>query len=130
MGSFSIIWAITRSGHANFDSTLMALDRREGEKASESEPSNPEAGASSGELAEIVEEIEREGFEHVLTEPVEGREGAETVAREAGVDLLEISPLDAVTPDQAEMASSLWPVSRRSSSPPHSAAEVLARVRG
>jgi zinc transport system substrate-binding protein len=63
---------------------------------------NPEAGASSAELAEIVEEIEREGFEHVLTEPVEGREGAETVAREAGVDLLEISPLDAVTPDQAE----------------------------
>lgn len=63
---------------------------------------NPEAGASSAELAEIVEEIEREGFEHVLTEPVEGREGAETVAREAGVDLLEISPLDAVAPDQAE----------------------------
>lgn len=62
---------------------------------------NPEAGASSVELAEIVEEIEREGFEFVLTEPVEGREGAETVAREADVELLEISPLDAVAPDQA-----------------------------
>ena len=63
---------------------------------------NPEAGASSGELAELVAEIEREGFEYVLAEPVEGREGAETVAREAGVEILEISPLDAVTDEQAE----------------------------
>jgi zinc transport system substrate-binding protein len=63
---------------------------------------NPEAGASSGELGELVSEIEAEGFEYVLTEPVEGREGAETVAREAGVELLEITPLDAVTEDQAE----------------------------
>lgn len=63
---------------------------------------NPEAGASSGELAELVEEIRAEGFDFVLTEPVEGREGAETVAREAGVELLEISPLDAVTEDQAD----------------------------
>lgn len=64
---------------------------------------NPEAGAASGELAELVEEIEAEGFTHVLSEPVEGREGAETVAREAGVELLEISPLDAVTDEQAEV---------------------------
>lgn len=62
---------------------------------------NPEAGASSGELGELVGEIEAEGFGHVLAEPVEGREGAETVAREAGVELLEISPLDAVTEEQA-----------------------------
>ena len=62
---------------------------------------NPQAGASSAELAELVEEIEREGFGHVLTEPQEGREGAETVAREADVELLEISPLDAVTDEQA-----------------------------
>ena len=64
---------------------------------------NPEAGAASGELAELVEEIETEGFAHVLAEPVEGRDGAETVAREAGVELLEISPLDAVTEAQAEV---------------------------
>lgn len=63
---------------------------------------NPEAGASSAELGELVDEIEEEGFEHVLTEPVEGREGAETVAREAGIELLEISPLDAVGDDDAE----------------------------
>jgi zinc transport system substrate-binding protein len=63
---------------------------------------NPEAGSSSAELAELVREIEREGFEYVLAEPVEGRAGAETVAREAEVELLEISPLDAVTGDQAE----------------------------
>ncbi|MDP8986923.1 MAG: metal ABC transporter substrate-binding protein [Actinomycetota bacterium] len=63
---------------------------------------NPEAGASSAELAELVAEIEREGFDYVLTEPVEGRQEAETVARETGVELLEISPLDAVTDEQAE----------------------------
>ena len=62
---------------------------------------NPEAGSSSGELAELVEEIRREGLGHVLAEPVEGRDGAEAVAREAGVELLEISPLDAVTEAQA-----------------------------
>lgn len=63
---------------------------------------NPEAGASSAQLARLVEDIQREGFEYVLAEPVEGRQDAETVAREAGVELLEISPLDAVTDDQAE----------------------------
>ncbi len=62
---------------------------------------DPSAGASSAVVGELVEEIRREGFQHVLTEPVEGRDGAETVAREADVELLEISPLDAVTPDQA-----------------------------
>lgn len=64
---------------------------------------NPEAGAASGELAELVEEVEAEGFTHVLGEPVEGREGAETVAREAEVELLEILPLDAVTDEQADV---------------------------
>ncbi len=63
---------------------------------------NPEAGASSGELAELVREIEAQGFEYVLTEPVEGRDGAETVAREAGAELLEISPLDAVADEQVD----------------------------
>lgn len=63
---------------------------------------NPEAGASSAELGELVEEIDEEGFEYVLTEPVEGREGAETVAREAGVELLEVSPLDAVGDELAD----------------------------
>jgi len=60
-----------------------------------------EGDAAAGELAEIVGEIEEEGFTHILAEPVEGREGAEAVATEAGVELLEISPLDAVTDDQA-----------------------------
>lgn len=61
-----------------------------------------ESDASAGELAGIVGEIREEGFTHVLAEPVEGREGAEAVAREAGVELLEISPLDAVSDEQAE----------------------------
>ena len=60
-----------------------------------------EGDAAAGELSEIVDEIEEEGFTHVLAEPVEGREGAETVATEAGVKLLEILPLDTVTNEQA-----------------------------
>lgn len=60
-----------------------------------------EGDASAAELAEIVAEIRAEGITHVLAEPVEGRDAAETVAREAGVDLLEIVPLDAVTDEQA-----------------------------
>jgi len=62
---------------------------------------NPEAGASSAQLAELVAEIEREGIGHVLAEPVEGRDDAEAVAQEAGITMLDVSPLDAVTEDQA-----------------------------
>lgn len=61
-----------------------------------------ESDASAGELAEIVAEIREEGFTHVLAEPVEGREGAETVVREAGVEMLEVLPLDAVSEQQGE----------------------------
>jgi zinc transport system substrate-binding protein len=60
-----------------------------------------ESDASAAELAEIVREIRAEGFTHVLAEPSEGRDGAEAVVREAGVELLEIVPLEAVTDEQA-----------------------------
>jgi zinc transport system substrate-binding protein len=60
-----------------------------------------EAGASGGELAEIVEEIEEEGFEYVLAEPVEGRADAEAVTRETGTEMLDVFPLDVVTEEQS-----------------------------
>jgi zinc transport system substrate-binding protein len=60
-----------------------------------------ESDASAAELAEIVREIRAEGFTHVLAEPSEGRDGAEAVVREAGVELLEIVPLETVTEQQA-----------------------------
>ncbi|MGH3665768.1 MAG: metal ABC transporter substrate-binding protein [Egibacteraceae bacterium] len=63
---------------------------------------DPEAGASGGELAELVAEVRDEGFTHVLAEPVEGRRDAEALANEADVELLDIYPLDAVTDEQAE----------------------------
>lgn len=65
---------------------------------------NPEAGASSAKLSELVEEIKAEGIDHVLAEPVEGRKDAEVVAKEAAVELLEISPLDAVDETEARTA--------------------------
>jgi zinc transport system substrate-binding protein len=64
---------------------------------------NPEAGTSSGELADLVEVIESGGIGYVLVEPVEGRSGAETLARETGAQLLEIQPLDTVTDEQAAL---------------------------
>lgn len=65
---------------------------------------NPEAGASSAKLSELVEKIKTEGIGHVLAEPVEGRKDAEVVAKEAAVELLEISPLDAVDETEARTA--------------------------
>lgn len=62
---------------------------------------NPEAGASSSELGELIAEIKAQGIGHVLAEPVEGRKDAEAVAREAGVQVLEVSPLDAVADTEA-----------------------------
>ncbi|MHA7143022.1 MULTISPECIES: metal ABC transporter substrate-binding protein [unclassified Arthrobacter] len=61
-----------------------------------------EAGASGGELAEIVAEIEEEGFEYVLAEPVEGRADAEAVVGETGTEMLDIFPLDVVSEEQME----------------------------
>lgn len=56
----------------------------------------PELGASSAELAELVGEIEAEGLRFVLAEPEEGRADAEALAAEAGVELLEILNLESV----------------------------------
>lgn len=64
---------------------------------------DPSAGIPSGDLAAMVRSIEEQGVGHVLSEPVEGREEAEAVAREAGVEVLEVSPLDAVTEAQARL---------------------------
>ena len=61
-----------------------------------------EADASAGELAGVVDEIREQGFRYVLAEPSEGRAAAEAVAEEAGVELLEVLPLDAVSEDMAQ----------------------------
>lgn len=55
-----------------------------------------EGGASGGELAKLVTEIEENGFEYVLAEPVDGRADTEAVARETGTEVLDIYPLDVV----------------------------------
>lgn len=55
-------------------------------------------GASPRRLAELAERIRAEGIPAVLAEPVEGRDDAEALAREAGVELLEIDPLEVAEP--------------------------------
>lgn len=62
----------------------------------------PEPGASGADLAALVDEIQAEGLRYVLAGPEEGRADAEALAAEAGVELLEILNLEAVTPAQAE----------------------------
>lgn len=58
--------------------------------------------ASPADVAALVREIRDRGLPAVLTEPVEGRRDAEVVAREAGVDLVEIYSLDIVDGAQSE----------------------------
>lgn len=60
------------------------------------------AEVSPQRLAELTERIRADGIPGVLAEPVEGRADAEALAAEAGVDLLEIDPLEVVTVDQYE----------------------------
>lgn len=60
-----------------------------------------EAGASSGELAALVDEVRATGVRHVLADVVEGRADAEALAAEADVELLDVSSLDVVDGDAA-----------------------------
>lgn len=64
---------------------------------------DPEGRGVERRAGRAVREIEGDGIGHVLAEPVEGRQDAETVAADAGVELLEVSPLDAVTEEQAAL---------------------------
>jgi zinc transport system substrate-binding protein len=55
--------------------------------------------ASPQRLATLSDRIRQEGITAVLAEPLEGRADAEALAREAGVELLEIDPLEVGTDD-------------------------------
>jgi zinc transport system substrate-binding protein len=58
--------------------------------------------ASPQRLAELTQRIQEEDLPAVLAEPVEGRADAEALANEAGVDLLEIDPLEIGTDELFE----------------------------
>lgn len=58
--------------------------------------------ASPADIAELTAEIREEGIPAVLSEPVEGRTDAEAVAREAGVEVIDVYSLDIVDSEQAE----------------------------
>ena len=58
--------------------------------------------ATPSRIAELVDLVNDERLPAVLTEPVEGRTDAEVVAREAGVELIDIYSLDVVDDAQAE----------------------------
>ncbi|HUH06701.1 MAG TPA: metal ABC transporter substrate-binding protein, partial [Egibacteraceae bacterium] len=56
--------------------------------------------ATPQRIAALVDTIRRDRITAVLTEPVEGRQDAESVAAEAGVDLIQIYSLDIVDDQQ------------------------------
>ena len=57
--------------------------------------------ASPADIATLTAEIREEGIPAVLSEPVEGRTDAEAVAREAGVEIIDIYSLDIVDSEQS-----------------------------
>ena len=57
--------------------------------------------ASPQDISALAAQIEAKGLPAVLSEPVEGRTDAEAVAREAGVEVIEILSLDIVDAEQA-----------------------------
>lgn len=57
--------------------------------------------ASPQDIANLAAEIQRDGLPAVLSETVEGRTDAEAVAREAGVEVLDVSSLDILTPEES-----------------------------
>lgn len=59
--------------------------------------------ASPQRLAELTERIRDEDISAVAAEPIEGRADAEALAAEAGVDIIEIDPLEVVTDEQFEV---------------------------
>ena len=59
-------------------------------------------GVSPQRLGELTEHIRSQGVPAVLAEPVEGRDDAESLAREAGVDLLEIDPLESARQESTD----------------------------
>lgn len=65
-------------------------------------PPGGHSEASPEDLATLAATVRDEGIPAVLTEPVEGRTDAEAVAREAGVELIDIYSLDIVDEEAAE----------------------------
>lgn len=58
--------------------------------------------ASPRRLAELSERIVAEGIPAVAAEPLHGRADAEALAAEAGVDIVEVNPLEDVSDDEYE----------------------------
>ncbi len=63
---------------------------------------SPEAEPSPQQLAEITDEVTELGLSYVLVEPVLSQTLVETVARETGTELLPITPIESVTPEELE----------------------------
>jgi zinc transport system substrate-binding protein len=72
----------------------------------------PEAEPSPRELAEVVERVRESGATTVYVEPLVSPELAETVAREAGIEVATLNPLEALTEEEVRAGEDYFSVMR------------------
>jgi zinc transport system substrate-binding protein len=72
----------------------------------------PEAEPAARDLAKVVEQVEESGATTVYVEPLVSQELAETVAREAGVDVATLNPLEGLTDEETEAGEDYFSVMR------------------
>jgi zinc transport system substrate-binding protein len=72
----------------------------------------PEAEPAPRDLAKVVEQVRESGATTVYVEPLVSRELAETVAREAEVDVATLNPLEGLTAEEAEAGDDYFSVMR------------------
>ena len=73
---------------------------------------SPEAEAAPRDLARAVELIEERGVTTVFVEPLAPPEEVETVAREAGVRVETLDPIEGLTEDEAERGKDYFSLMR------------------
>ncbi|HEX2504759.1 MAG TPA: zinc ABC transporter substrate-binding protein [Gaiellaceae bacterium] len=72
----------------------------------------PEAEPAAGDLEELVEAVRRTGGTTVFVEPLVNPRLAETVAREAGVEVATLNPLEGLTEQELETGADYFSVMR------------------
>jgi zinc transport system substrate-binding protein len=72
-----------------------------------------EAETGARRVAEVIDEMKRLDLAFILQEPLSNSDLAETVAREAGAQVLELHPLEALTSDEQRAGDDYFTVMRR-----------------
>ncbi len=71
-----------------------------------------DAEPATGELARLTRQIDASGVKYVLAETFGGRRLSQTVANEIGATVLDMHPLESLTPDQADSGETYLSIMR------------------